>query len=155
MQAVKSLLMLPLALVVLSMNLLAAETESPAATDKKKVVFLAGKPSHGYGAHEHRAGSLLLAGQLNKHVGDRLAAEVHVAKDWPGNAAVIEDADAIVFYCDGGKKHMANDSFCTVVLNAITWVAQAEVPEVGVPSDPVTEADLEENQDFPKPGTKK
>jgi type 1 glutamine amidotransferase len=276
---------------------------------RRKVVFLAGNPSHGYGAHEHRAGCMLLAKQLNKHMSAQLAAEVHVAKDWPGNASVLEDADAIVIYCDGGKRHMANqhlegldltlkkgvglaclhyavettkgesgdkflewmggyfephwsvnphwdaefktlpthpitrgvkpftirdewyfhmrfvpgmegvtpilsahppaetmsrkdgghsgnphvrkavangeiqhvawayerpnggrgfgftgghfhnnwahDDFRTVVLNAITWVAQAEVPAGGVPSDQITEADLEENQDYPKRAPKK
>ncbi|NNM29594.1 MAG: DUF1080 domain-containing protein, partial [Akkermansiaceae bacterium] len=76
---------------------------------RKKVVFLAGKRSHGYGAHEHRAGCMLLAKQLNKHMGGQLSAEVHLAKDWPGNASVLEDADAIVIYCDGGKRHMANE----------------------------------------------
>jgi type 1 glutamine amidotransferase len=56
----------------------------------------------------------------------------------------------------GGHFHRnwANDDFRTIVLNAITWVAHAEVPEGGVPSDKVTEADLEMNQDFPKPAPK-
>ena len=30
----------------------------------KKIVFVAGKPSHGYGAHEHNAGCMLLAKEL-------------------------------------------------------------------------------------------
>lgn len=282
-----------------------AKTVSPGAETKKKVVFLAGKPSHGYGAHEHRAGCMLLAKQLNKHMSEQLRAEVHVAADWPGNHEVLEGADAIVIYCDGGKRHMAyehldgldltlkkgvglacfhyavepgedkegrsrfldwmggyfethysvnphwdadfkelpehpitrgvkpfkirdewyyhmrfadgmegvtpilsahppketlkrkdgphsgnphvresvekgeiqhlawayerpdggrgfgftgghfhnnwgHDDFRRVALNAITWIAKAEVPENGVPSDTITEADLEENQDFPK-----
>ena len=69
---------------------------------------MAGNPSHGYGAHEHRAGCMLLAKQLNKHMSDTLEAEVHLAKGWPGNADVLKEADAIVFYCDGGGRHMAN-----------------------------------------------
>jgi hypothetical protein len=36
-----------------------------AAAQTKEILFLAGKKSHGYGAHEHRAGSLLLARCLN------------------------------------------------------------------------------------------
>jgi type 1 glutamine amidotransferase len=53
----------------------------------------------------------------------------------------------------GGHFHnnWGNDDFRTIVLNAITWVARAEVPADGVPSDKVTAADLEQNQDFPKP----
>ena len=282
---------------------------STSATKKKKIVFMAGNRSHGYGSHEHRAGCMLLAKQLNKHMGDTVEATVHLAKDWPGNAEVLKDADAIVFYCDGGGGHMANkhldgldaklkdgcglaclhygvetpkgksgdkflewmggyfegnwsvnphwdadfktlpthaitrgvkpfkindewyfhmrfvkdmkgvtpilsahppkstmkrrdghhsgnphvraamergeiqhvawayerpnggrgfgftgghfhrnwgqDDFRKIVLNAITWVAKAEVPKDGVPSDKITEADLAENQDYPKPGSKR
>jgi len=36
--------------------------------ESKKVVFVAGKPSHGRGAHEHNAGCLLMPKQLNKHM---------------------------------------------------------------------------------------
>lgn len=75
---------------------------------KKKIVFMAGHRSHGYNAHEHRAGSLLLANQLNKHAAKNIYAEVRLAKDWPANFAALSDADAIVFYCDGGGGHMAN-----------------------------------------------
>ena len=45
--------------------------------DKKKVIFMAGHRSHGYDQHEHRAGCLLLANQLNEHMGNHLEAEVH------------------------------------------------------------------------------
>ncbi|MGE9267670.1 MAG: family 16 glycoside hydrolase [Verrucomicrobiales bacterium] len=76
--------------------------------DKKKIVFMAGHRSHGYGSHEHRAGCLLLANQLNKHAADQVYAEVRLAKDWPANFNALKDADAIVFYCDGGGGHMAN-----------------------------------------------
>ncbi|MFP6880815.1 MAG: ThuA domain-containing protein, partial [Roseibacillus sp.] len=81
---------------------------STSATKKKKIVFMAGNRSHGYGSHEHRAGCMLLSKQLNRHMGDTVEATVHLAKDWPGNAEVLKDADAIVFYCDGGGGHMAN-----------------------------------------------
>jgi hypothetical protein len=29
------------------------------AEDKKKIVFIAGNPSHGFGAHDHQAGCML------------------------------------------------------------------------------------------------
>ena len=78
------------------------------ASAKKKIVFLAGKRSHGYAAREHRAGCLLLAKQLNEHMGDVIEASVHFQKDWPANAEVLQDADAVVFYCNGGSgQHMA------------------------------------------------
>jgi trehalose utilization protein len=41
-------------------------------------------------------------------MGDTLDAEVHLAKGWPGNATELEDADCVIFYCDGGGGHMAN-----------------------------------------------
>ena len=52
----------------------------------------------------------------------------------------------------GGHFHRnwGHDDFRTIVLNAITWCAQAEVPSEGVPSDTITDADLDENQDYPK-----
>ena len=74
---------------------------------KKKVVFMAGHRSHGYDQHEHRAGCLLLSEQLNKHMGHSLESSVQLAKDWPGNFSELEDADCIIFYCDGGGRHMA------------------------------------------------
>ncbi|HAO94722.1 MAG TPA: hypothetical protein DCQ96_01590, partial [Verrucomicrobiales bacterium] len=56
----------------------------------------------------------------------------------------------------GGHFHRnwGHDDFRTLVLNAIAWCAKAEVPEDGVPSDKPTEAELEENQDYPKPEKK-
>ena len=49
----------------------------------------------------------------------------------------------------GGHWHRnwAIDDFRKVVLNAITWVAGIEVPENGVESDAITEAQLNENLD--------
>lgn len=74
--------------------------------DRKKIVLLAGNPSHGYGAHEHRAGCLLLAEQLNKHMGDKVHAVVY-DKGWPSDPTVFQNADAIIMFCDGGEGHMA------------------------------------------------
>ncbi len=296
-------------LLALTGSVLLGEKSKTSGTKKKNIVFMAGHRSHGYDQHEHRAGCMLLAKQLNKHMGDTVEASVHLAKDWPGNADVLKDADAIVFYCDGGGGHMANkhldgldvklkdgcglaclhygvetpkgksgdkflawiggyfegnwsvnphwdadftmlpthpitrgvkpfkirdewyfhmrfqkdmkgvtpilsahppkstmkrgdghhsgnphvrkaiangeiqhvawayerpnggrgfgftgghfhrnwghDDFRRIVLNAITWCAKAEVPEGGVPSDKITVADLDENQDYPKPGSRK
>ena len=36
--------------------------------DRKKIVLMAGRPSHGYAGHEHNAGCLLLADRLNENV---------------------------------------------------------------------------------------
>lgn len=72
-----------------------------------KVVFLAGRDSHGPGAHEHKAGSELLATALRL---DNPGYEtITVYGGWPRDNAVLEGADAVVMYCDGGNKHLIND----------------------------------------------
>jgi hypothetical protein len=74
--------------------------------DKKKVVFMAGRQSHGYGAHEHHAGSLLLAKALNdNHPG--IHAVVY-KNAWPKDPTALDNADGIVMYCDGAGGHMVN-----------------------------------------------
>lgn len=72
---------------------------------KKKIVFVAGKPSHPKGEHEHRAGCLLLADQLKK---SGLPIEtVVVEAGWPSDPAVFDGAAAVVIYSDGGEGHPA------------------------------------------------
>ena len=74
---------------------------------KKKVVFVAGNRSHGYGAHEHYAGCVLLAKHLKKAL-PNFECDV-VQNGWPKNGmAAFEGADAVVFYCDGGGNHFVN-----------------------------------------------
>ena len=68
----------------------------------KKLLLLAGAPSHGPGAHEHRAGSLLLQRCLLA-VPD-LEVEVHTG-GWVADEAAFEGADAIAIYADGGGGH--------------------------------------------------
>ena len=79
----------------------------------KKIVLIAGKPSHGPGAHEHRAGCLLLQKCLAGFPGVKVFVydggwpTKQVAGQTVDNDAVLEDADAIVIYSDGGVKHPA------------------------------------------------
>ncbi len=73
---------------------------------KKKVVFIAGRPSHGFGAHEHYAGCKLLAKALNE---SDLNIEAVVTKGgWPEDKSIFDGAAAIVMYNDGGGRHFAN-----------------------------------------------
>ena len=53
-----------------------------ATVETKEILFLAGKKSHGYGAHEHKAGSMLLARCLNES-GLNINAEVVTDGKWP------------------------------------------------------------------------
>jgi len=83
----------------------AAESGSTKAT--KQIVFIAGRPSHGYGSHEHYAGCRLLAEALKESKPDY---DVRVIKNgWPENGAeTLADADTVVVYCDGGGGHLLN-----------------------------------------------
>jgi type 1 glutamine amidotransferase len=72
---------------------------------KKKIVFIAGSPSHKLGEHEHRAGCMLLADQLNK---SGLPIEAVVTTNgWSADEAIFSGAAAIVIYADGGEAHPA------------------------------------------------
>ena len=82
-----------------------SEAAEPAAgAAEKKIVFIAGKPSHPYGTHEHNAGCLLLAMELEKAMPGYKT--VVYRNGWPTEAGALDGADAIVMYCDGGAKHM-------------------------------------------------
>src|SRR5438067_13374083 len=72
---------------------------------KKKIVFVAGKPSHGFGAHEHNAGCMLLAKCLNES-GLNVEAVVH-KNGWPTAPDAFDNAAAVIIYCDGGGGHVA------------------------------------------------
>lgn len=72
---------------------------------RKKIVFISGHPSHGFAQHEHFAGCMFLAKELNENV-PQVYAEVY-KYDWPTDAHAFDDAAAIVIYCDGGNGHMA------------------------------------------------
>jgi len=73
-----------------------------AAERKKKLVMLAGKPSHGPMEHEFNAGVLLLAGCLGKVPGLEV---VHHKGGWPDSEKAFEGADGIFLYADGGVGH--------------------------------------------------
>jgi hypothetical protein len=70
----------------------------------KKLVLLAGKPSHPPRMHEFNAGVQLLAKSLAEVPG--LKTEV-VLNGWPKDEKVFDGADAVVFYMDGGGGHEA------------------------------------------------
>jgi len=70
----------------------------------KKVVFVAGPVSHGYGDHEHIAGCELLAQALN---GSGLPVYATVYRNgWPKDPTALDNADALVLFGDGGGGNM-------------------------------------------------
>ncbi|HEX5106370.1 MAG TPA: NPCBM/NEW2 domain-containing protein, partial [Pirellulaceae bacterium] len=94
------------ALAALSQMAGSAPGQEQAAGAKKRVLFIAGRPSHGYGAHEHNAGCTLLAKELQAAQPD-IKCDV-VLNGWPADSSVFDGADCIVMYCDGGGGHMVN-----------------------------------------------
>lgn len=97
-------LVLPLLGIACMMTLSRGEPKSVGLTEKK-IVFVAGKPSYGPGQHEHRAGCMLLADQLNKS-GLPIEAVV-TANGLPQDKSVFNGASAVVIYSDGGPVHPA------------------------------------------------
>ena len=72
---------------------------------RRKVVFVAGRRSHGYGSHDHWAGSRLLSTWLNENH-PQIEAVVH-RDGWPTDPNAFDNAAAIVIYSDGGGGHPA------------------------------------------------
>ncbi len=74
----------------------------PSFAADKKLVLVAGKPSHPPGEHEFRAGCLLLNACLNRIPG---ISSVVYSNGWPREASAFEGADAVLIYADGGAGH--------------------------------------------------
>ena len=86
--------------ILLALAFFAVAAHSAAAD--KKLVLIAGTPSHGPGDHEHRAGCLLLQKCLNNVPGLQV---VVVTNGWPKDLQIFDGADAVAIYCDGGGGH--------------------------------------------------
>jgi type 1 glutamine amidotransferase len=91
-----------LALAAVSWSGLAAPRASAADDAKAKVVLIAGRPSHGPGAHEFNAGTKLLVQCLKEVPG---VEPVFVAGGWPQDESVFDGAKTVVFFMDGGGGH--------------------------------------------------
>jgi type 1 glutamine amidotransferase len=77
----------------------AAESSHP-----KKIVLIAGRPSHPPGMHEFRAGCLLLKSCLDSVPG---VSTLVYSNGWPEVDSALDGADAVVIYADGGAGHPA------------------------------------------------
>ncbi len=76
------------------------------AEAKSKIVFVAGRASHGRGSHEHKAGCMLLSRLLNENMSN--IESTVVTNGWPSDNKVFEGAKSVVVYCDGGGRHVLN-----------------------------------------------
>ena len=75
--------------------------------DTAKIVFIAGNKSHGWGAHEFNAGSLLMEAHLKEALGSKIETVVH-KNGWPKIENPFVGADAIILFMDGGGGHPIN-----------------------------------------------
>ena len=86
----------------LPLLLLCGAVVTASAADKK-IVLLAGSPSHGHLEHEHRAGMLLFQKCLTSVPGVNVTV---VSNGWPKDEKAFEGADAVVVFCTGGDGHL-------------------------------------------------
>jgi Trehalose utilisation len=90
-------------LAAAAVTLAPAPTRAADAAAKKKVLFIAGHASHGFGAHDHLAGCHLLADELNA---SGLPIECTVTyPGWPKDEKLFDGVSAVVIYADGGGGH--------------------------------------------------
>lgn len=88
-----------------SLTTQAGETskETASANQKpKRIVLVAGRPSHAQGAHEHNAGVHLFERCLQHVEGIEV---VSYYNGWPEKADAFDGADGILLYMDGGGRH--------------------------------------------------
>lgn len=109
--SMKKLLLTLLSLAACSASALALTPDG-----KRKLVLIAGKPSHPPLMHEFRAGSLLLQKALSA-VPDLVV--VLGEQGWVADEAEFKDADAVVIYADGGGGHPAVQGNRAATLEAL------------------------------------
>ena len=73
------------------------------AAGHRKLVLVAGRPSHASGEHEFRAGCLLLKKCLDASSLPLVTAVY--ADGWPTDATAFDNADAVFVFSDGGGRH--------------------------------------------------
>jgi type 1 glutamine amidotransferase len=134
--------------VVVSALVAAIYTAMPVRAADKRIVLIAGRPSHPPGMHEFRAGCLLFQKALAGYPG--VTVQVYDG-GWPskmvdGNkvddSAALDGADAVLIFSDGGKGNPAIQGERMKVIDALaakgTGLAfghyGVEVP-AGVPGD--------------------
>jgi type 1 glutamine amidotransferase len=76
--------------------------KQPTDPTLKKIVLVAGRPSHGPGDHEFFAGCAILMNMLKQTPG---VFPVMARDGWPKNPKTFAGAHGVVFYMDGGGRH--------------------------------------------------
>jgi type 1 glutamine amidotransferase len=89
----------------------------PFTDGRKKLVMIAGTPSHPAGEHEHRAGVLLLKKCLDESF-PAVVSSVYT-DGWPRDPTAFDNADAIFMFADGGQGHPVVQSNRLAQLDAL------------------------------------
>jgi len=87
--------------VLVCLAALSTGTHAGDADAPKKIVLVAGKKSHGPGAHDYERTMRLFKVMLdNSNVAHKILVEEH-ENGWPADPSTLESAHTIVFYSDG------------------------------------------------------
>lgn len=89
--------------LLLALMLFSLATVTSAAD--KKIILIAGAPSHPAGEHEHRAGMMLLQSSLAGYPGIKVEVHSLTGTGWVEDEAIFNDAAAVVVYSDGAGSH--------------------------------------------------
>ncbi len=123
----------------LVLTILSALLISPLqAVEKAKIVFISGSPSHGRMRHEHRAGNMILAKDLND---SKLAVKAVLVPHYgyPKDTSILDDARTVVIFCTGHGGHVLNpqlDAFDKLMKKGtgvvmIHWATEAKKGKPG------------------------
>jgi hypothetical protein len=117
-----SILMRLVGLTCLAAALVAS---TPVRTADKRIVLIAGRPSHPPGMHEFRAGSMLLQKAMSSVPGVTVTV---YDMGWPAKEvdgvrtddnAALDNADAVLIYADGERNHPAFQGDRPKILDAL------------------------------------
>ena len=114
------------------------QAEEVAEPKPAKVVFIAGKPSHGPMSHEHRAGNMILADALRRS-GLDVECELVPHPGYPQDNSIFENASTVVIFCTGHQGHVLNphlDEFDDLMKSGvgvvmIHWATEAQKGKPG------------------------
>lgn len=90
--------------VILTVFAAIATGPTPAVPVGKKVVFVAGTKTHGFGVYQYKAGCRLLARALEEAMPGWEG--VVVEDGYPADETVFDGASAVILYCDSGPAHV-------------------------------------------------
>ena len=90
-------------------------------------MLVAGTASHGKGEHEFNAGVQLLAKALEKQTNVVVS---YVLNGWPKDETAFDNADAVLFYMNGGGGHAAVVAERVAIVDALPDGSKAWTPSV-------------------------